>query len=279
VAKLRILTVSFAVAAVLAVASLSAAQQGPAGAASHGGQVLFSDNFRESTVDPARWNVRNNDWSSNELSIDTNRPVNVAIAGGRLLTTAQHETYTAYGTTRQYTSGYLDTIGRFSARPPLQVDARLRLPDSQGLWPALWLRGDNCLGEIDILETVGGKAQVVQSVHQSTNGDMAKLGYEWTPPPGWSKTDWHDYGFRWDPDGTMRWYIDGQLTLTRTTASVDNHGQPATWLTGPTFTCPFNLRLNLQVGGSMPNYYGLPVGPTSVFPAVMKVDQITVTRP
>ena len=31
------------------------------------------------------------------------------------------------------------------------------------------------------------------------------------------------------------------------------------WL-DPTFNSPLNIRLNLQVGGSMPAYYNLPVG-------------------
>jgi beta-glucanase (GH16 family) len=239
--------------------------------------VVFYDTFTTPAVDTTKWNVRNNSYASNELSIDTNRPSNVFVSDSKLTLRAQRETYTTGSVTRDYTSGYVDTIGKGSWSPPLRVDARMQLPEAKGMWPALWMRGNTpALGEIDIFEAVGGWAKAAMTVHQSTNGDMAKIGYEWQPPAGWRLSDWHDYAFEWDANGTMRWYVDGNLIITRTTSTLDNKGTPASWLTGSTFAAPFNLRLNLQVGGSMPNYYKFPVDDTSQLPADMRVEYITV---
>lgn len=47
------------------------------------------------------------------------------------------------------------------------------------------------------------------------------------------------------------------------------------WL-DTTFCEPMNIRLNLQVGGSTPTYYGLNVDASTVFPADFVVDYVRV---
>ena len=86
----------------------------------------------------------------------------------------------------------------------------------------------------------------VQTIHQSTNGDMAKAGHEDTLPSGTTAT-WHTYAVDREP-GSVKWYVDGRLVFSKTQSVLS-------WL-DPTFNEPMNIRLNLQVGGSMPNWYG-----------------------
>jgi len=224
-------------------------------------KVTFFDDF---TAGLGKWNVRNNTWASNELSIDTNRPVNVLTSDGVLVERAQRETYTAYSTTRYYTSAYLDTIGKFSQQYGLW-EIRAKLPASKGLWPAFWLRTDTALGELDVMESVGGTGTTVQTVHQSTNGDGAKLGHEDGTVA--DLTAWHVYAVEREP-GVVRWYIDDRLVFTVTSTQ-------ATWLDSA-LNAPMNMRLNLQVGGSMPNWYGLPVDASTVFPADFSIDYVRV---
>jgi beta-glucanase (GH16 family) len=213
-----------------------------------GYHLVWSDDF--TSLNTAKWNVRNNTWANNEQSIDTSRPQNVFISDGTLTIRAIKQAYTAYGTTRQYTSGYLDTIGKESWQYGM-IEMRAKLPTAQGLWPAFWLRNDVGLGESDIMEAVGGRNnQTVQTVHQSTNGDMAKAGHADTLPSG-SNADWHVYAVDREP-GYMKWYVDDRLVFSVTETQLS-------WL-DPTFNSPLNIRLNLQVGGSMPAYYNLPVG-------------------
>jgi beta-glucanase (GH16 family) len=215
--------------------------------ASGGYHLVWSDEFN--SLSTAKWNVRNNTWSSNEQSIDTSRPENVFISDGTVTLRAIQQSYTAYGTTRQYTSGYLDTIGKESWQYG-RIEMRAKLPTAQGMWPAFWLRNDVGLGELDIMEAIGGiDNKSVQTVHQSTDGGMGKLGHEDTLPSG-SNADWHVYAVDREP-GYMNWYVDDRLVFTATESMLS-------WL-DPTFNSPMNIRLNLQVGGSMPAYYQKPV--------------------
>lgn len=213
-----------------------------------GYQLVWSDEFN--SMDRAKWNVRNNSWSGNEESIDTSRPENVFVAGGALTLRAIKENYSAYGTTRQYTSGYLDTIGK-EAWQYGRIEMRAKLPTAQGMWPAFWLRDNNGgLGELDVMEAIGGMpTKSVQTIHQSTNGDMARAGHEDVLPSGVLST-WHTYAVDREP-GSVKWYIDDRLVFSQSSSTLS-------WLE-TAFNQPMNIRLNLQVGGSMPAYYRLPV--------------------
>lgn len=219
----------------------------PTATAPAGFRLVWSDEF--SSLNQAKWNVRNNTWSSNEESIDTSRPENVFVNGGDLTLRAIKQTYKVGGTTRQYTSGYLDTIGKASWQYG-RIEMRAKLPAAQGMWPAFWLRDNAGLGELDIMEAVGGMSpRTVQTVHQSTNGNMARAGHEDVLPSG-SSSDWHTYAVDREP-GTMKWYVDNRLVFSQSTVTLP-------WLDSA-FNQPMNIRLNLQVGGSMPAYYKKPV--------------------
>ncbi|HST46794.1 MAG TPA: family 16 glycosylhydrolase [Jatrophihabitans sp.] len=212
-----------------------------------GYKLVFSDEFN--TIDRTKWNVRNNSWANNEESIVTSRPDNVFVSNGALTLRAIKETYTVGSTTRQYTSGYLDTIGRESWQYG-RIEMRAKLPAAQGMWPAFWLRDNTNKGELDIMEAVGGlPTKSVQTIHQSTDGGMGKAGHEDILPSG-TNTTWHTYAVERQP-GIVNWYVDDRLVFSKTQSQLS-------WL-DPTFCEPMNIRLNLQVGGSMPAYYGKPV--------------------
>lgn len=229
-----------------------------------GYHMVWSDDFN--SLNTAKWNVRNNSWANNELSIDTSRTQNVFLSNGTLTIRAIKQTYTAYGTTRQYTSGYLDTIGKESWQYG-RIEMRAKLPTAQGMWPAFWLRNDVGLGELDIMEAIGGmNTKSVQTVHQSTNGGMGKAGHEDTLPSG-SNADWHVYAVDREP-GYMNWYVDNRLVFSVTQSQLS-------WL-DPTFNSPMNIRLNLQVGGSMPTYYGMPVSSAPLGASDYVIDYVRV---
>ncbi|HEX8767066.1 MAG TPA: family 16 glycosylhydrolase, partial [Jatrophihabitans sp.] len=210
-------------------------------------KLVFNEDFN--AIDRTKWNVRNNSWASNEESIVTSRSANVFTSNGALTLRAIKESYTVGSTTRQYTSGYLDTIGRGSWQYG-RFEMRAKLPTAQGMWPAFWLRDNTNPGELDIMEAVGGlPTKTVQTIHQSTNGGMGKAGHEDILPSGTTAT-WHTYAVEREP-GYVKWYVDDRMVFSKTQSVL-------TWL-DPTFCEPMNIRLNLQVGGSMPNWYGLPV--------------------
>lgn len=236
----------------------------PTGPAPVGEHLVWSDEFN--SIDTKKWNVRNNSWANNEESIDTSRPENVFISGGALTLRAIQQSYKVGGTTRNYTSGYLDTIGKESWQYG-RIEMRAKLPAAQGMWPAFWLRNNTGLGELDIMEAIGGMSdRTVQTIHQSTNGDMARSGHEDVLPSG-TISDWHTYAVDREP-GSVSWYVDNRLVFSKTTSTLP-------WLDS-TFNSPMNIRLNLQVGGSMPGYYKKPAGATPVGAADYVIDYVRV---
>lgn len=252
-----------------------------------GYRVVLADDFTGASLDGSKWTATT-DTASNELS--ARLPANVLVGPDRLSIIAKRQQVGA----RQFSSGYVTTAGH-SSIPVGKWLIRARWDDLFGVWPAIWLRfddkpdGTKVLGEIDIMEAVGTVRGVVQTVHQSTNGDQDKSGYDWLPPAGWSCSDWHVYGLERRADGSLLWTVDGTLTRAvniSTLGSVSR--QPMTWLTGPTFTGPAHLIINLQIGGSMVNYAingdtKVPVDPTRILPgattAHLDIDWVQVLAP
>lgn len=231
-----------------------------------GWRLTWADEFNGTSVDTGKWRVRNNDYATNEYSIVTNRPSNVRVANGVLNLTAQREKWSIGSFTRDYTSGYLDTMGKFSQKYG-RWEMRASLPDNKGMWPAFWLRSDSTMAELDVMEAVGGAGTTVFTMHRSTNGGAGKYGYEHKFPAGESPTGWHTYAVEWEP-AEVRFYVDGILRTSRNTSQLP-------WL-ATDFNTPMNMRLNLQVGGSMPAWYGLQVDSSTKFPAVYAVDYVRV---
>lgn len=237
-----------------------------------GRRLVWSDDF--TSLDLTKWNVHNGDYAKNTYAFYVS--ANVSIQADGLHLAAKRQT----GLPNQpascpYSSGYIDTIGKHSQQTG-RWEVVAKFPSFRGAWPAIWLRCDSTLGEIDIVEAVGGAGgDDVQTVHQSTNGDMDKSGYEYKPS-GLDLTKFHTYALERDSDGSLRWYVDGVLTRSRKPTDLDNQGQPMTWLAGPTFASPLNLRINLQVGGSMPKSFGLDVDATSALPGDIVIRSVRV---
>lgn len=221
------------------------------------------DDFSQG-INPARWNIRNGDSAGNNYAFYI--PANVTVQADGVHLTAKRQTGLAgQPTSKGYTSGYLDTVGKFSAATGLW-EMVARLPTAKGLWPAFWLRCDSTLGEIDIMEAVDPLNDDVQTVHQSTDGNMDKSGFEFKPA-GLDLSQFHKFGLRRDTDGTLTWLVnDVPDHVVRPTDISTKLHQPMTWLTGPTFASPLNIRLNLQVGGAMPISFNDDVDSTTVLP-------------
>ena len=144
---------------------------------------------------------------------------------------------------------------------------------SKGLWPAFWLRPTaGGTGELDVLEAIGSDGTTITStepskVHQTIwydyTGTHRREAATVTVPGELPSAGFHVYAAEWEP-GAIRWYIDGRLTYSRTTATTP-------WLDSA-FDKPFFLRLNLAVGGDWP---GSP-GSSTRFPASFDIDYVRV---
>jgi hypothetical protein len=189
-----------------------------------------------------------------------------------------------------YTSGRLKSAGHFSFMYG-RVEARMKLPESQGMWPAFWLLGNNiekvgwpACGELDVMEHingnnsplyVGGKAPgydwIAGSVHGGTSGRKELNGTEKYHPAGFVAADWHTYGMIWKP-GLVQFYVDSPANVYATFTPTNGEFTQATW---PFDAGPQFLILNLALGGDWP---GNPDA-TTVLPAEMLVDYVRIYTP
>ena len=257
------------------------------------GRRTFSEDFDGSSLDPSRWRVRDNTYLNHDAAWLTKD--NVTVADGRLTITGRRmaaPVSTPNGShdvnkTRQYSSGYVDTIGKFSQRYGY-FEACLQSPTGlarrQGVWPAFWLRGDTSAGEIDVFEGYGEttlatnrydpRSHAEWTVWQSTS-QGSRLGsfhgrVKLDDPAGW-----HAYGVRWTP-GALEYYVDGRKVASVSSTSTDRRGNPGSWLGGTEFSSPFHLRLNLQMGNS---YWGWPGPDVTADRSDLGVDWVRVYEP
>ena len=206
-------------------------------------KVLYNDDFTGSTVDTAKWNVRNSTYQSNTNCRNFSK--NVSVANG-VLSMRSGTDNTVDAATHPWTCAYLDSIGKFSTQYGYW-EARLRFPwgsTAQGYWPAFWLRPDDGgIGEVDIMEAwAGTRASVHQTLWRDYTGtasvqDSNNTGLSWYDP-----TAWHTYAVQKE-FGVMKFYIDGTL--------VWDASKSSTWV-AEAFdrSVSWNIRLNLQVGSS-----------------------------
>lgn len=234
-------------------------------------QVRFEEDFDDKLVDPDRWG-RCHWWAEGGCTIASNdelewyRPENVGAKGGVLRLVAREDEHTnSEGETFPYTSGMISSGPRRYQQPARfaftygYVEARLRLPEGQGLWPAFWLlpADSESRPEIDILETLGHTPD--QARFHYHYGNRRSLGHDFVDPE-LADGDWHRYAVDWQP-GSITWIVDGRERWRVTGPAVADE--------------PLYLVLNLAVGGS----WGGPPDEDTEFPAAVEADWIRVWRP
>ena len=241
--------------------------------------LAWSDEFNQpdgSSPDPAKWTLEagGGGWGNHELEYYTDRPENARIEHGHLVITALRQNFTgADGVTRSYTSARLKNLGKFSVTYG-RVEARVKIPRGQGVWPAFWMLGSNIdqvewpkCGEIDIMENIGREPAVVHgTIHGPGYSGDKGIGAPFSLRHGRFADHYHVFAVDWDPN-RIRFYVDRKLYATRTPADLP---KGAKWV----FDQPFFLLLNFAVGGDWP---GSPDNSTQ-FPQQMLVDYVRVYR-
>jgi beta-glucanase (GH16 family) len=248
-----------------------------AGVAIPGWRLTWSDEFNGpdgTAVDPTKWkhDVGGSGWGNNELEYYTNGTQNAVVQGGNLIVTATKQGASqyrcSYGTCL-YTSARLHTQGLF-AQQYGRFEARVQMPTGKGLWPAIWMLGDNistvhwpACGEIDFMETIGSDISTNHgSLHMPTN--YGPTGTFKLPNGASFAGAFHTFSIEWEP-GTIRFYVDDQLYEMQTQSTVPGADK---W----EFEHPFYLLINVAVGGAWP---GSPDS-TTTFPQTLKVDWVRV---
>jgi beta-glucanase (GH16 family) len=158
--------------------------------------------------------------------------------------------------------------------PPGRVEARIKLPAGQGLWPAFWMLGHRhpgipwpVSGELDIMEHKGSEPTTTSSaVHGPGYSGNTPLVHAHSLARGTLTEDFHTFAVEWD-SRQVRFFVDDSAHYAITRGALEQFGKSV-------LDQPFYLILNLAVGGA---YDGDPRS-DAIFPATMLVDYVRVFR-
>ena len=239
-----------------------------------GYELVWNDEFDGDSVNPANWtyDLGGWGWGNGEAQYYTNRPENARVQDGLLVIENRQEQFED----SYYTSARLLTQGLHAFQYGW-IEARIKVPDGVGTWPAFWMLGDNFgrdtenpddsnwpdVGEIDIMEYVGREPDlVVGTVHGPGYAGAGGLT-RWNRQEFPIADDFHTFAIDWDADG-IRWYFDGDLYYDLTPDAVGARE----WV----FDQPFFIILNLALGGTL----GGTIALDTEFPQYMYVDYVRV---
>lgn len=204
----------------------------------------------------------NNGWGNNELQYY--REQNTSLENGYLKITAKQEYYGG----KNYTSSRIKTQGNVSHTYG-RIDIRAKLPFGQGIWPALWMLGENfssvgwpSCGEIDIMEMIGGNGYNDRTVHGTAHWESnghASYGGSNSLSSGRFADEFHVFSIIWTPSSIVWLRDDIQYQVIDITNLSAFHNN-------------FFFIFNLAVGGNWP---GSPNAST-IFDQTLLVDYIRV---
>lgn len=230
--------------------------------------LVWSDEFNGTTLDASKWvheigtgcpNLCG--WGNNELQYYTSNTDNIKVDTGYLHIIGRQQQFQG----SSYTSARIKTEGLYSFQYG-KVEARIKVPTGQGLWPAFWMLGSNIstvswpqCGEIDIMEHVNTGPNIHGTIHYNLFNNYHSLGQSTFVNAG----EFQIYTIEWDEDA-IKWFVNGnlyhQVAITNGMNSTEE------------FHNPFFLLLNLAMGGNWPG------APNASTPAVnnMLVDYVRI---
>ncbi len=248
--------------------------------------LVWSDEFEGAQIDFHKWEREENNYGggNNERQAYRTDPKYSFVKNGSLHIAVYRDPHTTSdGKTQPYSSARLRTMkrgdwtfGRF--------EIRARMPDGQGIWPAIWMMPTNSPyggwaagGEIDIVESRGSKVQeTLGALHFGGKWpDNVHLDHTYRFPARNAAEDFHVYALEWTAD-EISWFVDGVKWRTRRKAEWWSAG--ARKNPSAPYDQPFHLILNVAVDGRFFENEDQKADriPANRFPQVMQVDYVRV---
>ena len=237
-------------------------------------KLLWSDEFNgKQGVRPSSkvWSaeIGGGGWGNSERQFYTDKAANASMDGaGRLVITANRisnqyaelvgevpgtEDILNSCSECQFTSARLKTARKLSFQYG-RIEARIKMPEGVGTWPAFWMLGGDLLdgvpwpecGEIDIMEFRGDiPDQSTSAIHGPNTPQGSGLGARFLSGPPLSE-GFHTYALEWKKN-SLTFIVDGRVTGTYTSADTGSRG----WV----YNQKFFLILNLAMGGTYAGEY------------------------
>lgn len=257
-------------------------------------KIVFADEFDSPALDRTKWNVVGMDfWVNNEQQAYVDSPDTIQFAddiegtdGGALVL---RPVYRPGVDTREdrkadFISGRINSRGKAEFTYG-RIEARIKMPDAEGVWPAFWMLGNGQwpeTGEIDIMEYVGEGDWIGVALHGPGYSGETPIVNKFVFDQATDATDWHVYAVEWTKDAVL-FEIDGRLTYRATRPMIENYGE---WR----FDTDKHLILNFALGGAYPfktsgietPYNGVPSATVQQIKAsnvAMYVDWVRVYEP
>ena len=257
---------------------------------SEGYKLVWSDEFNYTgKPNPAKWAYNYGFIANQEEQYYTDSTKNARVEDGYLIIETHNETiankdynnpeilkkswmkYAAERETAKYTSARLTTKNLASWKYG-RIEVLAKLPKGVGLWPAIWMLGENRdavgwpeAGEIDIMEHVGFEADsIFGTVHTKAFNHMK--GTEKGKKIFIEKPydSFHKFTVEWTPEK-----MDFMLDNTIYNSFTNEHKTTAEW----PFDQKFYLILNVAVGGMLGGQKGVD---DTIFPQQMQIDYVRV---
>lgn len=251
----------------------------------HGGWVLvFEDNFEQGQIDTTKWYTCEDGWNrihgacGEELQYYQDG--NVEVENGVLKLVARQENCVHLdncGNCLNYSSGWIQTKARFRYG---YIEARCKIPQGVGFWPALWLYGNG--NEIDVFEFYGDEQnKCYTDIHQWPQNYHCSERYSNKP----FYDGFHVYGMEWN-EFYVAFYFDGELerTIYKYTAMSGQHVPDANTYVAQNILAALDIypdsAQSLIINLALSSGNGDHAGPNSntVFPSTMEVDYVRVYK-
>lgn len=241
-------------------------------------KLNWHDEFDGNSLNMNYWSYQEGDgsqygipgWGNSEQQYYSQD--NVSVNNGALKITAKRENKGG----KAYTSARIRTANKVAFTYG-RIEAKIKLPPYQGLWPAFWMLPDTATygnwpnsGEIDIMEAKGRLPnETSAAIHFADNNNQHKYNTgtcDLNQTLSSNMKDWHTYAVEWESD-SLFFYVDDICFFgskcNQYSGVEGNSGQP--------FDKNFHILLNLAVGGMFDNY----INPNdSDLPASMEVDYV-----
>jgi len=234
-----------------------------------GWKLVWQDEFDGPELDLKNWtfDLGGGGWGNQEWQVYTDQPQNVRVEQGMLVIEARKQE--AKDNEHLYSSARIKTQG-LHAWQYGRIEARLKLPYGQGIWPAFWMLGEDikqigwpACGEIDIMEHMGKEPDhIYAAVHAPGYSGERCIGSSLTTSADSLQNDFHVYAIEWN-EKEICWYFDEEQFFKLTPEEV-----PGKW----GFDHPFFIILNLAIGGLWPGY----PDETTLFPQFLCADYVRV---
>ncbi len=259
--------------------------------AAAGYNLAWADEFDGTELDTGKWSFQLGTkdpnggpeyWGNEEKEYYTDS--NHVVKDGKLVITAKQESKEGMSYTSTRIRTKTDEGDTLYAAKYGRIEARMKLPAEEGLWPAFWMLPVDAniygtwaaSGELDIMEARGRiPDKVGGAIHYGSQWpDNTYYGKDYTFDSTTDISAYHLYSVEWEP-GKITWLVDDVPYFSTENFWSKNSGNAENFTYGAPFDVPFYIIFNLAVGGTFDSAANLE---NAALPADMEVDYVRVYK-